>query len=266
MRNAALIFAAAILALPVNSYAAAPAPTSVPVASEASPTSKTFSEAEKAAVEDVIKEYLTVKHPEVLMEAMRELQKREQASAESKTKEAVNTSKDKIFNDPTSPVGGNPKGDVTVVEFFDYQCGYCKLSEEAIEKLIKEDKNVKVIYKEFPILGPMSVTISKAALASVKQGKYQKFHDALMKKKDKLSEDGLYQVAKENGIDVEKLKKDMGTDEMNALIASNIKLGSEVGVRGTPMFIINEQVYPGALQYEQLKQAVDDARAAAKKN
>ena len=247
--------------------AAAPAAstTSAPVAQTPAPT--VFSDAQKSAIQDIIKSYLTKDNPEVLMEAMKELQTREQTSAQAKTDAAIKTYTDKIFNDPNSPVGGNPKGDVTIVEFFDYQCGYCKMAEAPIEKLLKEDKNIRFIYKDFPILGAVSVEAGKASLASFKQGlaKYIKFHDALMGQKDHLSSDTIYKVAKDSGLDVEKLKKDMASDEIAAQVKANQELGGNVGVRGTPLFIIGEQVFPGALQDEQLKKAVDDARKANKK-
>lgn len=265
MRYVNVLTAIVLIALmPVAGHAAPTA--SVPVVLDATPptTSKTFSDAERMGIEDIIHDYLVNKHPEVMMEAMRELQKRDQASAESKSKEAIEKLKDKIYNNPNTQVGGNPKGDVTVVEFFDYQCGYCKLSEESILKLLKEDKGVKFLYKEFPILGPMSVTASKAAYASARQGKYIKFHDALMAKKDHLNEDGIYQTAKDVGLDVEKLKKDATDDATAKMVEDSVKLGTDVGVRGTPMFIIGDKVYPGALQYDQLKKAVDDARPAKK--
>jgi len=264
MRTPLLFLTATLFSImPALGYAEDMTPAPAPAAPEAA---KTFSEADKAAIEDIIKDYLVNKHPEVLMQGMQELQKRDQANAEAKTKGAVTASKDKIYNDPNTPVGGNPKGDVTMVEFFDYQCGYCKMSEEGIEKILKDDKNVKFVYKDFPILGPMSVTAAKAALASARQNKYVKFHDALMAKKDHLTEDMIYQIAKDVGLDVDKLKKDMSDDATAKIVQDNLTLGNDVGVRGTPMFIIGEQVYPGALQPEQLKKAVDDARAATKKN
>jgi protein-disulfide isomerase len=275
MRHAVLLLAAAILTFATAAQAenASSAPnkdmpnlTPTPAAAPAAP--KTFSDADKAAIEDIVKTYLTKEHPEVLMEAMQELQKRDQASAEAKSEAAIKSSSDKIFNNPDSPVGGNAKGDVTVVEFFDYQCSYCKMSEPEVEKLLKEDKNVKLIYKDFPILGPMSVQAAKASLASARQGapKYIKFHDALMNKKDHVNDEMLYQTAKDAGLDVEKLKKDMNDDAIAKQVQANIELGGEIGVRGTPMFIVGEAIYPGALQYDQLKKAVDDARAAPKKN
>jgi protein-disulfide isomerase len=271
MRTTSLLLAAALIAVSAPGYAQdtttspVPATTATSTITVGSGSGKALTDAQRSEVEDVIKNYLVNKHPEVLMEAMKELQKRDQAGAEAKSKEAVTNFKDKIFNDPTSPVGGNPKGDVTMVEFFDFQCGYCKMSEEGTEKELKTDGNIRFIYKDFPILGPMSTTASKAALASVNQGKYIKFHDALMNKKDHLTEDMIYQIAKEIGLDVEKLKKDMNDPEIAKIIEANLKLGNDIGVRGTPMFIIGDQIYPGALQPEQLKKAVDDARAAAKK-
>ena len=261
MRYANLVLAAAILTIPFLGYAQdmTTAPGVAPMA-----TGKTFSDADRAEIESIIKDYLTTKHPEVVMQAAQEMQKREHATAETKSKEAVGTSKDRIFNDADTPVGGNPKGDITMVEFFDYQCGYCKMSEESVEKLLKEDKGIKFIYKDFPILGPMSVTAARAALASVNQGKYIKFHDALMTKKDHLTEDLIYQTAKDAGLDVDMLKKDMAGDKISKIVDDNLKLGSDIGVRGTPMFIIGEQVYPGALPLEQMKKAIADARAPKK--
>ena len=243
-------------------------PVSAPVvASAATPapvTPKAFSDSEKAGIEDIIKNYLTKDHPEVMMQAMQELQRRDQESAQTKTQDALKADADKVFSDPNSPIGGNPKGSVVMVEFFDYNCGYCKMSEPDTEKILKEDKDVKFIYKDFPILGPVSVEAAKAALASVKQNGYVKFHDALMAKKDHLSEDVIYQVAKDVGLNIEKLKKDAASDDVAAQIKANQALGRAIGVRGTPMFIIGSQVYPGALQYEQMKVAVDHAHEEVK--
>ncbi len=261
MRKAVLFLTVAMLGIaPSLSFAAEPPAAPVPAAPVGS-----FTDAQRAEVESIIKDYLTSKHPEVLAQGLQTLQKREQDTAEAKTKEEINNAKDKIFNDPTSPVAGNPKGNVTIVEFYDYQCGYCKMSEDAVEKLLKEDKNIKFIYKEFPILGPVSAEASKAALASVKQGKFQALHAALMNKKEHLTSEMIYQIAKDAGLDVEKLKKDMAENALNDALNTNLKLGQDIGVRGTPMFIVNENIYPGAIQYDQLKKAVADVRSETKK-
>ncbi|MDR3423878.1 MAG: DsbA family protein [Alphaproteobacteria bacterium] len=268
MRKAFLLTVALVAFAPSLTFAAGATPTEpLPPQQKQQPQAAApFTDAQRAAIESIVKDYLTNKNPEVVADALQTLQKREQDTAEAKSKDQVLTFKDKIFNDPASPVGGNPKGDVTVVEFYDYQCGYCKMSEEGVDRLLKDDKNVKFIYKEFPILGAASIEAAKASVASVKQGKFQIFHDALMNKKEHLTSDVIYQIAKESGLNVEKLKKDMAEKSVSDDINDSLKLGQDIGVRGTPMFIINDNVYPGALQYEQLKKAVDDTRAAAKKS
>jgi protein-disulfide isomerase len=226
-----------------------------------------FTDAQRAEIENIIKDYLTNKHPEVMAQGLQKLQQHEQETADAKSKEEVAKSKDKIFNDPTTPVN-NPKGNVTIVEFYDYQCGYCKMSEEGVEKLLKEDKNIKFVYKNFPILGAISSEAAKASQAAYKQGatKFVAFHDALMSKKDHLTtNEPIYQMAKDAGLDVEKMKKDMTDASVTDAIAANLKLGQDIGARGTPMFIIGDNIYPGALQYDQLKQAVADTRNPPKK-
>lgn len=269
MRIAALFLAATVSGfVPAIAHAvdtsAATFPSTGPAASSAE--TKTFSDADRTAIESIIKDYLTKEHPEIVMMAAQELEKRQQATAESKSEEAISKDKDKLYNDPNTPTAGDPKGEVTVVEFFDYQCGYCKMSEESVEKLLKDNRKVRFVYKDFPILGPESTVASKASFAAVRQGKFQAFHDALMTKKEHLTDDLIYQVAKTTGLDVDKLKKDMADPAIQKMIEDNLSLGGEIGVRGTPMFIINDKVYPGALQYDQLKQAVDTAAAAPKKS
>ncbi|MDX2027427.1 MAG: DsbA family protein [Alphaproteobacteria bacterium] len=226
---------------------------------------KGFSDAQRGSIEGIIKNYLT-EHPEVIVDALKAAQKRDEALAETKSKEAIAKTKDKIYDDPATPVGGNPKGDVTVVEFYDYQCGYCKMAQDAVEKLLQDDKNVKLLYKDFPILGPVSIEASKASLAAARQGKFVKFHDALMDVKDRLTSELILKTAKDVGLDTDKLKKDMEDEAINKALQANLELGRSIGVRGTPMFIVGDQIYPGAMQHEQLKKAVEAARAAKKKS
>jgi len=240
-------------------------------AADAAVTAKPLSPAERTAIEGVIKDYLTKEHPEVIMDAVQELQKRDEANSMASNAKAIASSSKDLYDDPHTPVGGNPKGDVKVVEFFDYQCPYCKGVQPAIDKLLKDDHHVKFIYKEFPILGEISTEATKAALASVKQGKYLKFHDALMKApfshnaNPPADEKLLWKTAKDAGLNIDKLKKDMKDPEIEKIVDGNLKLGATIGVRGTPMFVINDKMYPGAMEYAQFKSAVDDAHAAAKK-
>lgn len=268
MRYVLMLFGAFFLLAPSMAYAEnashSPAPASAAPA-------QTFTDAQRAEIERIVHDYLTKTHPETLLEASEELQKREQAETDAKSKAALASARDKVFNDPNSPVGGNPKGDVTVVEFFDYQCPYCKGAQPTVEKLLKEDKGVRFVYKDFPILGPSSVLAAKAALASVKQGKYIQFNEALMKApfshgaRPKDDEELVFKTAKEVGLNIDKLKKDMEDDSISKIIDANMELAGELGARGTPYFIVGDQVYPGAMQYDELKKAVAAARAAQKK-
>jgi len=261
MRRLLLSMPVLLLALWTGTACAGTAPQAAAPAT----TPTAFTDAQRAEIENIIHEYLTKKKPEAIAEGLQTLQAREQSAEEERTKGKIAEWKDKLYNDPATPVGGNPKGDVTIVEFFDYRCGYCKHAEDSVEKILKEDKKVRLVYKAFPILGADSEEAVKAALASVKQNKFDVFHNALMKKKDNLSADSVYKTAKDVGLDVTKLKKDMGEKAVSDAISDNLKLGQAIGVRGTPMFIINDQIFPGALQYEQMKEAVETARAAGKK-
>jgi protein-disulfide isomerase len=239
---------------------AAEAPTPTPA-----PAPAAFTDSQKAAIEETVRNLLIKKEPDIIIKAAQEVQNRQEAESSVKNQQALTANRDKIFNDASAPIGGNPKGNVTVVEFYDYQCGYCKVSVEAIQKLLAGDKNVKLVYKEFPILGPNSVQAAKASLASVRQGKFEKFHNALMTDKEHLSDESVFKIAKTVGLDVEKLKKDMADPAIDKMIKDNQALGSEIGAHGTPTFVIGDEIYPGAMQFDALKKAVDDTRAGAKK-
>jgi len=169
-----------------------------------------------------------------------------------------------LYNNPSSPAFGNSNATVIIDEFYDYRCSYCKASEAGLEQLLQEDRNVKIIYKDFPKLGPLSQTAAIATLASTLQGmdKYIRFHNMLMSKDFPLaSEDTLYQAAAAVGLDVDRLKQDMNNGAITALIQDNIALGRAVGVTVTPTFVVNGHVYAGYADYNQLKKYVDYARA-----
>ena len=142
-----------------------------------------------------------------------------------------------LMNDPMSPVIGNPKGDSTIIEFFDYACPYCKAAEPRIEKLVKDDKRVRLVMKEFPILTPESFVATKAALASVRQGKYEAFHNTLMNFKGQLQNEVIFDAAKEVGLDLVRLKKDMEAPEITDEIIANYNLARGVRIFQTPGFI-----------------------------
>jgi protein-disulfide isomerase len=162
----------------------------------------------KGAIEGIIQEYLKT-HPEVIEEALQLLEQRRQEQAKRRSKEAIVEHEQELFHDPDSPIHGNPAGDVTIVEFFDYRCRYCRAVAGVVAQLLKDDPQVKLIYKDFPILGEASVVASRAALASRSQGKYPAFHEALMAAKAELTEETVLGIARDVGLDADRLAADM---------------------------------------------------------
>ncbi|MDX1923388.1 MAG: DsbA family protein [Alphaproteobacteria bacterium] len=224
-----------------------------------------FTDKQKEQIEAIVKNLLTNKDPEIVLNAAKEFQKKQDAENSKKATEALGKNKDKLFNNAADPFFGNEKGDVVLVEFFDYNCGYCKKAAEPIRKLIENDKKVKVVMKEYPILAESSRVAARAAFAAIKQKKYTELHNALMENKGALSEDSIMEMAVKVGIDKEKLKKDMESPETAAYLQSTSELGREIGAHGTPTFIVGEKIVPGAMEYEEMKKLVDDARASATK-
>lgn len=220
-----------------------------------------LTEAQADQVRTIVRDYL-IENPEVLVEAMEALQAREQAAAERTQKDALKQHAGAIFNDPGSPVFGNPDGDVTLVEFFDYQCGYCKAVYPAVMQAVEDDKNLRVVMKEFPILGPASVYASRAALASREQGKYAELHGALMAHKGKLDEATVDAIAKDVGLDLDTLKQDMTSGPVEDQIGVTMALARALGIRGTPAFVVGDTLLPGAVPLERLKQEIEKARKA----
>ncbi|MBY0428972.1 MAG: DsbA family protein [Alphaproteobacteria bacterium] len=223
-----------------------------------------FTDKQKEQIEAVVRDLLTKKDPEIVLTAAKEFQKKQDEENGKKAKEALGKNKDKLMN-PNDPFFGNAKGDVTIVEFFDYNCGYCKKANEPMRKLIESDKNVRIIMKEYPILAESSRVASRAALAANKQKKYVELHNALMENKGALSEDSIMEMAVKVGLDKDKLKKDMESPEVAAQIQANQDLGREVGAHGTPTFIVGDKVVPGAMELDEMKKLVEEARTALKK-
>jgi protein-disulfide isomerase len=246
-------FALAIVALVLI---AGPAPD------KALAQTETLSPAQRQAVDDAVGDYLR-KHPEIVIEAINILRQREQASEAEQTGNVIAARGPELFNDPATPVGGNPDGDVTLVEFFDYRCGYCKRVFPTINKLIEDDGNIRFVYKEFPILGPASVYAARAALASRKQGKYEEFHDALMAAKGALTEDKVLQIAEAVGLDRGVLLDAMTRNEAeyDRIFAKNRDLAQALRINGTPAFVVGETVVRGAADYASMKDVIAQARS-----
>ena len=167
---------------------------------------------------------------------------------------------EQIFSDPHSPVAGNPAGDVTIVEFFDYHCTYCKAVSGPLDQLLAEDKGVRLVLKEYPILAEDSVVASRAALAASAQGKYWEFHQALMAYRGKFDMPALKSIAVSVGLDADKMEADMAAASMTEDLRGNRALGDALGVQGTPTFVIGDRIIPGALSADDLKQLIAAAR------
>jgi protein-disulfide isomerase len=214
---------------------------------------------QRQQIEAIIHEYL-LQHPDVLIAALRRAEDKLHKDDDAKASQAVADHHREVFNDPSTPVGGNPRGDATIVEFFDYRCPYCKQVEPSLEAMLRQDPNLRLVYKEFPILGPVSVTASRAALAAQRQGKYDAFHDAMMEARGNITDDTVYRIAGSVGLNVDELKHDMASPELAQRISENLKLAKALEIGGTPAFVIGDKVVPGAADIGTLKSMVADAR------
>jgi protein-disulfide isomerase len=210
-------------------------------------------------VKRVIREYL-LENPEVLDEAITVLQQRQETARTERSKQAIATARQELFGDPTDPIAGNPDGDVTLVEFFDYNCPYCKKARRTLFQILDEDKGVKLVLKEFPILSSDSMLAARAALAARIQGKYIEFHNAMFESKGRLNADKVFAVAGRIGLDIEKLRRDMETPEIGAAIRRNLALARSLDIRGTPAIFIGEHMIPGAPDIKDLKQIIANQR------
>jgi protein-disulfide isomerase len=222
-----------------------------------------FSEPQKTEIEKIIRDYL-VAHPEVLQEAIAELDKRQTAADTAKAKAAVAANATTLFDSSRQVVLGNPKGDVTLVEFFDYNCGFCKGALPALIDLMKDDGKLKVVLKEFPVLGPGSVEAAKVAVAVRMQDKtgkkYLDFHQKLLGGRGKADKARALAVAKEVGMDMAKIEKDMASDEARLSLEESLKLAETLGLNGTPSYVVGEDVVVGAVGLDALRGKIATAR------
>ncbi len=214
---------------------------------------------DKEAVREIVREYL-LEHPEVIEEAIRALQARRQADQAARTRDALVKNRVALTRHPMSPVSGNPDGDVTLVEFFDYQCGYCKRSLEPVMDLLESDPDLRVVWKDFPVLGQVSTFAALASMAAQKQGKYLPFHKALMGARDRLTEESVMEIAGQTGLDVDRLQQDMADAEIITYLQETQRLARELGINGTPAFVIGNTLVPGAVDGARLKQLIAQAR------
>ena len=222
-----------------------------------------FDDTQKQAIEKIIAEYL-VSNPKIVMDAAEAYQRNQEKIQTDSVMDKVKERSEEIFNDPTSPVVGNKTGDVTIVEFFDYNCGYCKIAFQDIQTLIEEDKNLRVVLKELPILSESSAHGARYALAADKQGKYWEFHQFMMKNGANGDDKQMESLAKEVGIDFKKLKKDAEGPEIRAVIEKNMALARDVGFTGTPGFVVGDTPMRGHYGIDAMRKAIADKRAQHK--
>lgn len=213
-------------------------------------------------VEEIVRDYL-MREPEIIYQALEEMQKRQAAEQAEQQKQMLSTRQDELLNDPATPIAGNPDGDVALVEFFDYRCGYCRRVLSSMQALMDEDDKLKVVFKELPVLGEDSVRAARAALASRMQdeGLYLDLHLALMSADD-LSAGGIRSIAAGIGLDPDQLEQDMESDEVAKAIDANYQLASALGIEGTPAFVIGETMVPGAVDKARLAALIEEARTA----
>jgi protein-disulfide isomerase len=222
-----------------------------------------FSSPQRGEIERIVREYL-VAHPEVLQEAMVELDKRQTAAEADKHKAAVKDNASALYSSPRQVVLGNPQGNVTFVEFFDYNCGYCKRAMSDMLTLLKDDPKLKVVLKEFPVLGPGSVEAARVAVAVRMQDKtgqkYLEFHQKLLGGRGQADQAHALAAAKDVGMDMARINKDMNSPEVKTTLEENLKLAEALGLNGTPSYVIGSDVIVGAVGLPALEEKINTAR------
>lgn len=214
----------------------------------------------KLAIEKIVHDYL-IANPEVIEEAIQALQAKREAAEKNRAQVALSENSDALRGHPMTPVSGNDTGDVTVVEFFDYQCGYCKRSLASMVDLLNSDKNVRVVWKELPILGPASRFAARAAMAAKKQDKYFDFHVGMMGARGRLSESKVMSIAADVGLNVDRLREDMKDAKIETYLDETLQLANSLGIRGTPALIIGNTLVRGAIDGSSMKQIIAKTRA-----
>lgn len=214
---------------------------------------------DKAIIKQMVQEVLD-ENPDMLIDALERLRDKSQAGDKTGGNKILAELRKELERDPGTFIAGNPNGDITVVEFFDYRCGYCKRASPVVEQLLKKDGRIRLALKEFPILGPDSLIASRAAIASIEQGKYEPFHGALMAASGSLSEDRIMRIASDVGLDTVKLRQDMESPAVKKIIKRNHEIARKLEISGTPSFIIGDTLAPGFVDLEQLQWLVETAR------
>ncbi|MGF1501618.1 MAG: DsbA family protein [Paracoccaceae bacterium] len=223
-----------------------------------------LTDAGRAQLHGEIRAYL-LENPEIILEVIQILEDRREQAAQSADADLIAANAEALFADPNSYVAGNPDGDVTIVEFLDYRCGFCKRVHPTVKQVLEADPNVRLVVKEFPILGPDSVTAGKMALAAfqIDPDKYGELNDALLSHPGNLTEVTAYRIAKDIGYDVGELKALAASDKIDTVLQANFALAQALNLSGTPSFVIGDQVVRGLMQFEEMMATVEAARETA---
>jgi protein-disulfide isomerase len=225
-----------------------------------------LSEAQKGAVRDLIREYLLA-NPEVIQEAMTELERRQKEGERLARLKIIQEKDSPLFSTKAASVFGNPAGDVTLVEFFDYNCGFCKRAHADLQKLVGEDKNLRVLSRDFPVLGPGSLEASTVAVALLEQFKADKmwqFHSRLLLARGRVGQKEALDLARELGADIPRLQKEMEKPQVRLALEESVQLADSLGLTGTPSYVIGDEVVVGAVGYEELKGRIANVRKCGK--
>jgi protein-disulfide isomerase len=217
------------------------------------------SDLDRAQVRQILIDILR-EEPQLILEALQALEAREQAQAEARQREALATRTAALERDGDDLVTGNPSGDVTIVEFFDYRCPFCKRAQGPIEQAVKADGRVRVVHKQMPILGPESVQASRAVLAARTQNRAAELHRALMALPGQLTEAELFRQARSVGLDEARLRRDMANPAIDQQLSRSLELARALDIRGTPAFVIGQRLIPGVVEAAALTEAIQAAR------
>jgi protein-disulfide isomerase len=253
-----LTWKSAAIALTLAASGLAPAP--------ANAQAPAFTEPQRRALNDMIKDYI-LKNPEVIQEAMIELERRQKESERQARLKITQDKSGPLFSSPTSSVFGNANGDVVIVEFFDYNCGFCKRALGDLQKMVNEDKNVKVVVKDFPVLGQGSVEAATVAIAAKQQlspDKVWAFHQRLLSVRGQVGRQQAMDAAKDVGADMARLQRDLDSPVVRAAIEENIQIADQLGLTGTPSYVVGEEIVVGAVGFAELKSRVDNIRKCGK--
>lgn len=228
---------------------------------QAAGTDDALNAAQRAEVQETVREYL-LENPQILVQMSEALEQHQEEERENRIRTAISDNADLIFRDSYGLEAGDPQGDVTIVEFSDYNCPYCKRAFTALTKLLDSDKKVRVVLKEFPIFGERSEGAARVAIAAKNQGKYFEMHTALLKNRGQNNEQTALKLAESLGLDMEKLREDMNSEDTRKIIRETRELGNKLGIQGTPFYLVGDRSIPGAPEnlYEVFEQNVADVR------